>query len=213
MAGTVVGSAQDFANWCLSWAQAQLGIAHVGGTAVDAFNIYSSQGLQTSTPQAGDLVFFGAAPVNAGNGHVGIVDSAGTGFTSVWSNGKIVSQNIAQFAQQNGTNVLGFISRQKLGGQLPDAGWWQQLQNSGAAQALGNLTGRVQTQTSAPANPTVQTASGPTIGGIDLGSLLKRIGWFILGVLLVLIGIVFLVTDEVVSAKATIKSKATGLLS
>jgi len=52
-------------------------------------------------------VVFGAAPSNDNYGHVGVSLGGGV-MQSVWSNGKVEQEPIAQFVQDNGAPLLGY---------------------------------------------------------------------------------------------------------
>jgi len=123
LSGTIVGTATAFAGWCLAWVEQQLKFSPPswGGaapTAANAFSIYKSQGAQTFVPQAGDLAFFGPAPINGNAGHVGFVTSPGM-FRSVLSSGKVVDESISEFSGANGAPFLGYISASKIGATVP----------------------------------------------------------------------------------------------
>lgn len=112
----IQGNAPSFGGWCLSWAQTQLGLAHIGSTAADAYSIYAAQGAAVASPSPGDLVFFSPGPANQNAGHVGIVQGDVRTFRSVLSNGDVAYCDIQGFASDNGVGVLGYISAAAIGG-------------------------------------------------------------------------------------------------
>ena len=109
-----IATGTGFGNECLAWVQNQEGLQHVGNTAYDAWTgAYANA--RTGSPQNGDLVFFSPAPINGGDGHVGIYNGGGS-FTSVLSDGNAYSCDIATFNAQNGTQTLGYVSIAALTG-------------------------------------------------------------------------------------------------
>lgn len=105
---TVLGQAVAFEKYCESWVEQQLGVSTKLPNAIAG--ITQKDFIPTNDPSqipAGVAVVFGAAQSNGYQGHVGV--STGNGMMkSVWNNGNIVSESIAQFAKDNGTSVLGY---------------------------------------------------------------------------------------------------------
>lgn len=106
----VVGSAPAFGGACEAWVELQLlGRSGVYSDPLVALNS-ASDAVRTSNP--GDIpanvaVVFGPASSNEGLGHSGISLGGGQ-MKSVWSDGSVVIESIAQFARDNGAPLLGY---------------------------------------------------------------------------------------------------------
>ena len=106
---TYIADAAAFSNLCEAWVENQL-LGHTGVYPDALAGTGASDFVHTSDPNAvpaGVAVVFGAAPSNDNYGHVGVSLGGGV-MQSVWSNGKVEQEPIAQFVQDNGAPLLGY---------------------------------------------------------------------------------------------------------
>lgn len=107
---TYLGKAPAFGGQCEAWVEDQL-LGHAGVYANPLVALSSaSDAVHTSDPNtipAGVAVVFGPADSNDGQGHSG-VSLGGGQVKSVWSDGSVVVESIAQFASDNGAPLLGY---------------------------------------------------------------------------------------------------------
>ncbi|HVA24549.1 MAG TPA: CHAP domain-containing protein [Chloroflexota bacterium] len=104
---------------CLGWLEDSLGFGgrYRGagyGSDDEALHTWQGLGFGTSSPQAGDLVFFAPAGSNGGAGHVGQLTGSDA-FTSLWCDGRVMDGPVSEFAANNGTSVSGYVSGAALG--------------------------------------------------------------------------------------------------